>query len=305
MRAIPHHHPGLGIPATAQLQAELMVGRGYPPIERFDYPYYPWGPQLLWEPGFEFQATHQGSVNNPDRPFDSVQLSELVGSAPTIPADRRAGGPRVAVLDTGVRGAGADMVDFINCAKQAVSTRPADDPHGHGSAVAQVIKAVQGGAEIHPIRVLNEDNIGQSYEVLAGLMYALWSGQYHLINASLTTKKLGACATSLGRSIDHTVRYCSAMVNLPMLVAAAGNDGSGTLSGYPARVPEAVVALALDNTGGRAAYNSTPPPGAVTAEAYGGSDTSPLGSLTHSTGSSISLWGTSFAAAVISGAYLP
>ncbi|WP_406393690.1 S8/S53 family peptidase [Streptomyces sp. NBC_00882] len=303
--AVAHHRVGLGIPGTAQLQAELTIGRDYPPTRlQRDYPFYPWGLQLLWEPGFEFQATHQGSVNR-SRPFEPVQLDELVRSAPIIPTDRRAAGPRVAVLDTGVRGAGRDMVDFINCAGQAVITRPADDPHGHGTAVAEVIKAVQGSAVIHPIRVLNENNIGQSYEVLAGLMYVLWSGQYDLINASLTTKKMGACATSLGRSIDYTVRYCSMMVNLPVLVAAAGNGGSTTLSGYPARVPEAVVALALDDTGGRAAYNSTPPPGAATEEAYGGSDTSPLGSLVHSTGSSTSLWGTSFAAAVISGAYLP
>ncbi|MEV5107968.1 S8/S53 family peptidase [Streptomyces massasporeus] len=294
--AVAYHHSGLGIPATAQLQAELMIAPG----GRLPFPYYPYpeGFQLLWEPGYQFHSANQGDGSIPDNPFDAAELDRLVQSAPTVPTGRQASGHRVAVLDTGVRGASHDMLDFIKCDNAGIRRTPAADPHGHGTAVATVIKSVQGNAEIHPVRVLNEKNKGQSYEVLAGLMYALWSGQYDLINASLTTDLSGPCATSVGRSVDYILRYCSAMANLPVLVAAAGNFGSkGALCGYPARLPQAVVALAQDHTGQRAPYNCTPLNGAITEEAYGGSETRPLG---HP-----SLWGTSFAAGAISGAYLP
>ncbi|MFF3400358.1 S8/S53 family peptidase [Streptomyces sp. NPDC002659] len=301
--AVAYHPSGFGIPGTAQLQAELMLSEG--PLPYYDRPPYAYlGPnQLLWEPGYQFQSTHQGDANIPDHPFDAAELDQLVRSAPTVPTGSRARGHRVAVLDTGVRAADHDMLDFIKCDNAGIRRTPAADPHGHGTAVATVIKAVQGNADIHPIRVLNEKNNGASYEVLAGLMYALWSGQYDLINASLTTNVSGPCATSVGRSIDYILRYCSAMADLPVLVAAAGNFGSGTLCGYPARLPQAVVALARDHTGERATYNSTPLEGAVTEEAYGGSKTRPLGHLPHP--ATTSLWGTSFAAGAVSGAYLP
>ncbi|WP_267880651.1 MULTISPECIES: S8/S53 family peptidase [unclassified Streptomyces] len=277
----------------------------FPPFERFP----PFGPpyltHLLWEPGFQLQAT-QGGSGIPD-PFDAGKLSDLVNSKPNIPSTKRAAGHRVAVLDTGVRGVVTDMVDFLDCDQHGVRVAAADDPHGHGTAVAKVIEAVEGSAIIHPLRVLNKDKVGQSYEVLAGLMHALWSGQYDLINASLSTQLSESCDTSMGRSIDYTVRYCTRAVDTPVLVAAAGN-GNGASSGYPARVPESVVALALDTQGALAPYNSTPPQGATTESAYGGSDSDSLGDLnpmTGLTGPAASLWGTSFAAAVVSGAHLP
>ncbi|MEH0661013.1 S8/S53 family peptidase [Streptomyces stelliscabiei] len=293
--AVAHHHSGLGIPGTAQLQAELMIGPQGRLPRPYDYPYP--GLQLLWEPGYQFRSTHQGDANIPDDPFDVDELDQLVESAPTVSTGSRARGHRVAVLDTGVRGAAHDMLDFIKCDDEGIRKTSAVDPHGHGTAVATVIKAVQGNADIHPIRVLDEAKEGQSYEVLAGLMYALWSGKYDLINASLTTDVSGPCATSMGRSIDYILGYCSELVDLPVLVAAAGNDGGSTLCGYPACLPQAVVAIARDHTGARAEYNCKPPWWSVTKEAYGGSESRPLG---HP-----SLWGTSFAAGAISGAYLP
>ncbi|WP_181810980.1 S8/S53 family peptidase [Streptomyces ipomoeae] len=287
--AVAYHHSGLGIAAAAQLQAEAMVEPE-------------WGSQLLWEPGYEFQSTHHADVGIPDHPFDESELALLVQSTPAVPAANRARGHRVAVLDTGLRDAHGDMLDFVRCDYAGIKTTPTADPHGHGTAVATVIKAVCGAADIHPIRVLNDKNRGKSYEVLAGLIYALWSGAYDLINASLTTDAAGPCATSLGRSIDFILRYCSEKSSLPVLVAAAGNFGRTAMCGYPARLPQAVVALAQDHTGQRAEYNSTPPDWAFTQEAYGGSKARPLGHFNHP---AASLWGTSFAAAAVSGAYLP
>ncbi|UKZ03740.1 S8 family serine peptidase (plasmid) [Streptomyces viridifaciens] len=149
-------------------------------------------------------------------------------------------------------------------------------------------------------------------ELPAGLMYAMWCGHYDLINASLTTAVSHACDATYGRSIDYLATYCrrnsGVMVpEVPVLVAAAGN-GSGNPSGYPARMRGAIVALATDLHSQAQPYNSTPPAQAITQYAYGGSATDPLGNLnplTRVTGAGASLWGTSLAAPVVSGAYLP
>ncbi|MFE5489033.1 S8 family serine peptidase [Streptomyces virginiae] len=298
--AVAHHPPGFGMRATAQLQAELMQGpRGRSAF--WDARPYHEEPHLLWEPGYRFRSAQQEVAGIPDDAFDPDVLDALVQSAPAVPRGPTANGHRVAVLDTGVRGAAHDMIDFINCHDVGITTTPAADPHGHGTAVASVITAVRSSADIHPLRVLREDNQGESYEVLAGLVYTLWSGAYDLVNASLTTDVSGQCATSLGRSVDYLLSYCSAEVAPPVLVAAAGNWGPAHASGYPACLPDAVVALATDDTGARASYNCTPPPGAIEEEAYGGSDAQPLGTLPDGT----RLFGTSFAAAAVSGAYLP
>ncbi|MBZ9641576.1 S8/S53 family peptidase [Streptomyces sp. PSKA30] len=328
--AVSHHQEGAGIQVTAALQAELMTGhydRGIGPL-----------PQLMWEPGFLFTGAARGvhplpgRGDNPrqgddrwnealrdfrhsalkrSRGFDPRKLSQLVRSVPIIPADQQATGGRVAVLDTGMLDVNGDMIDFINCHKNRPGSVKSDDWHGHGTAVAHVIKAVRGNATIHPIRVLNDKKVGHSYEVLPALIWALFSGLYDLINASLSSLVSGACDSSMGKSIDYLMEYCRAnSKTFPILVAAAGN-GAGVKSGYPARLRDVIVALALDHNNQPAAYNSVPPQGSITKWAYGGDESDPLGDLTYlhipngPTGPEAKLWGTSFATAAVSGAHLP
>nr|BFD95442.1 hypothetical protein KitaXyl93_68020 [Kitasatospora sp. Xyl93] len=303
--AVARHRPGVGVQATARLQAEMMIS----PWWRYPMPPYPaeTGLPLLWEPGFQFRAAHGGG-GIPD-PFDPAKLLALRESAPTIADHRKAAGRTVAVLDTGIRGVGGTMLDFLDCDVHGPQLVAADDPHGHGTAVAKIIETIRGNAVINPVRVLDHRAEAKSYEVLAALMYTLFCGEYDLVNASLTTPVFGSSETALGRTIDFTLLACHAngVSPVPVLVAAAGNT-RGKASGYPARVSEAVVVLAKDEQGRPARYNSTPPEQAITEWAYGGSTTDSLGdlnSLTGLTGAGAQLWGTSFAAAVVSGAYLP
>lgn len=201
--------------------------------------------------------------------LEPEKLRQLIESVPDIPADSKAAGLRVAVLDTGLLDETASMVDFVGCDKEDPQTTAADDRHGHGTAVAHVIQAVNGNAEIHPLRVLNENCEGHSYEVLAGMIWAVFSGKYDLINGSLSSPVSGACDSAFGRSIDYLLAYGRNMWGrVPVLVAAAGNV-EGEPSGYPARLHGAVVALALDKNAQHASYNSTPPPGSLNVAAYG------------------------------------
>ncbi|MFD4657079.1 S8 family serine peptidase [Kitasatospora sp. NPDC058444] len=299
--AVVRHAPGIGSVAAHQLQTELMLTRRPRlPLNIDDDRLDQLAPQLLWEPGFSVRPAH-GGVPVPDDPFDPEELQRLRDSAPRDLVGPPALGPRVAVLDTGVRDADSPMIDFIECDDLGIRTVPPADARGHGSSVATVIRTVRDTARIHPLRVLRDTGPGVSYEVLAGLIYALWSGEYDLVNASLTTQARTRCISTLGLSIDYVVRYAARRRGpLPVLVAAAGNEQHAT-SGYPARVPDAIVALASDDSGNPATYNSDPPAGARTEIAYGASESHPLGRLPDGT----PLYGTSFATAVVSGAYLP
>ncbi|MGQ4386581.1 S8 family peptidase [Streptomyces sp. SAS_270] len=324
--AVVHHEERMGIHITAALQAELTAGNPQRDILL---------PQLMWEPGYLFTTAGSGSqLPGEDTPppephgwrdaldswrrrvgrridvFDPEKLRQLIESIPDIPPERRAKGSRVAVLDTGMLDENAAMVDFLGCDQKDPATTTADDGHGHGTAVAHAIKAVNEGADIHPIRVLNEKCKGHSYEVLAGMIWAVFSGKYDLINASLSSPVSGSCDSALGRSIDYLLAYGRHMWGrVPVLVAAAGNVKNEP-SGYPARLHGAVVALALDKNAQQAGYNSTPPPGSFSVTAYGGGASDPLGDLSRlqikngPTGADAKIWGTSFAAAAVSGAYL-
>lgn len=294
--AVVRHPQRMGIQVASRLQAEVMVGHRERQVQPL--------PELLWEPGFRFQAA--GVNRTAGNPFNPTELAHLVTSAPLLASHQKALGTRVAVLDTGLRGQG-QMLDFLDSARLGVRTISADDEHGHGTAVAAVIEKVSGTrAIIHPLRVLNKNCDGHSYEVFAGLTYALWSGAFHLINASLSAPVSGYCETTLGVSMEYLLRYCRANAgrSMPMLIAAAGNDPSKN-SDYPATLDGAIVALADDAQGSLAQYNSKAPQGAIIMRAYGASDTQPLGNLQSLTGINSKLWGTSFAAAAITGAHVP
>ncbi len=300
--------PGLGAWLTARLQIETMI---LPPLSGEDFPLAGGMPALLWEPAYQAHAAQGGPHVDP---FTTGKLDDLIASGATfslggyIMMPPVVGGHRVALLDTGDMYANRQMIDFLDGDFRDPATAAAADPHGHGTAVSMVITAMNPNAIIHPLRVLNHKGTGSSHEILAGLTYAMWSGQYDLINASLTTDVSNPCDSTYGRSIDYLARYCHANgVETPMLVAAAGNS-NGAPSGYPARMRDAIVALATDQDNNLQPYNSLPAAPTVIARAYGGSATDPLGDLgplTGLTGPGASLWGTSLAAAVVSGACLP
>jgi hypothetical protein len=91
---------------------------------------------------------------------------------------------------------------------------------------------------------------------------------------------------------------------LPTLVAAAGNTITGQSFGYPAQLPGAVVVQAWDWAGQPAGYNVTVPSTANTIYASGGEAGRPFGRITLPGGTTQDIFGTSFAAAVVTAGLL-
>ena len=61
------------------------------------------------------------------------------------------------------------MVDFTAIYnRQALTSSLTADEHGHGTAMAQIILAVNSYADISPVCVLNAKNQAECCEVLAG-----------------------------------------------------------------------------------------------------------------------------------------
>lgn len=295
--AVVHHAPGVGIPFTRQLQVELVVGS----------PHLTALPELICEPGFTLSGTHGGDGIQNGTPQVELDPAALTRITNTLPHPETRYRSRVALLDTGVDPGQAQvntpMIDFVDADMHGVQKAAPADPHGHGTAMAKIIQAINPGADISPIRVLNAANRGQCFEVLIGLQYALYSEQFDCVTACLAAPATVDCASSLGRSIEWMLGYWRKQthIQLPIIIAAGGNGGPRSHSQYLAQMPNVVVAMALDEHGQLASYNSQPPPHSTPEHVFGGTVESPVGTI----GQAEKLWGTSVAAAALTAAHLP
>ena len=213
-------------------------------------------------------------------------------------------GTSIAVVDTGGDSiTSRQMVDFVG--GDPLSATPSD-AHGHGTAVAALIRALRPMASISPIRVGNNQGMVESKDLLLALTYVLWPGTFDVVNVSLTTQLAGHCATGLGRTLTYVLELCrrQGRAGRTSIVAAAGNKTSGQTLGYPALLPGVEVAVGLDWSGRPASYNvdTSRFQGRVQA-AFGGTQAEPFGTM-NVAGASRPIWGTSFSAAVVSASHL-
>jgi len=155
--------------------------------------------------------------------------------------------------------------------------------------------------------VLNASGRADSFNLFLALTYCLWPGTFDVVNASLTNEGLGPCATTLGRSLTFVLRQCQqyGKGSATTLVAAAGNKTSAQRLGYPAQLPTAVIATGLDWSGNDAGYNvSTATASGTVQPAFGGTQSDPFGQFVDPNGQQHPMFGTSFAAAVVTASYL-
>ncbi len=178
----------------------------------------------------------------------------------------------VAVVDTGVWWTHPDIqgnmwtnpldgthgYDFVDG-----DTNPMDvDPSGtyHGTGVAGVIGAitdngqyVAGTAQVSvmAVRALGPNGQGSSFNVSQAIRFAA-DNRAKIINLSLGTNQTFGGPTDIQLAINY------AWSKGALIVAAAGNSGTGTLD-YPASLSNVVSVAAIDQSGTKASFSNYGP----------------------------------------------
>lgn len=202
-------------------------------------------------------------------------------------------GVKVAVIDTGISphqdliiAGGKSFVDY---------TTSYDDDNGHGTHVAGIIgardngfgiKGVSAEAELYAIKSINQDGSSYLSNIIAGIDWAI-ANKMDIINLSFGTQVDSFTFQSI---VDKAYKHGI------LLVAAAGNDGTGLgdTVDYPARYPSVISVGATDQQNGHASFSSTGP--SVEVVAPGVSILS-----THMNSTYIRMNGTSMASPFVAG----
>ncbi|WP_128896036.1 S8 family peptidase [Longirhabdus pacifica] len=163
---------------------------------------------------------------------------------------------KVAVIDTGVDLNHSDLQGKLLEGKNVLNEnqQPSDEV-GHGTHVAGIISSLVNNEEgiagmswynkIMPVKVLDDSGMGSSYDVAAGIIWAVDNGA-RVINMSL-----GNYAQS--EFLADAVQY--AYEKNVVLVAATGND-STEQPGYPAAYPQVLAVSATNEQKNRAVFSN-------------------------------------------------
>ena len=168
---------------------------------------------------------------------------------------------QVAVIDTGIDGMHPDLnvskTLGIDCSTPFAIGDAKSDGYGHGTHVAGIIGAkdngmgvvgVAPGAELIPVKVLNDDGYGSTASVICGIDYvAQHTDVIDVANMSLGG--LGEKTECGGRDPMHNA-VCVATEETPFVVAA-GNSVSDASGFSPANYDEVVTVSALADYDGQ------------------------------------------------------
>lgn len=158
---------------------------------------------------------------------------------------------KIAVLDTGIDNTHPNLANFVNMslAKSFVGGDTMDRQK-HGTHVSGTIASygsvsgVMQNASLIPVKVLGDDGRGSTYGIQQGVLYAA------SIKADVINMSLGGGNYSKGM-----YDACTTAVNAGVVVvAAAGNNGSGTVS-YPAAYSNVIAVGAVNSSRQRADFS--------------------------------------------------
>jgi len=194
-----------------------------------------------------------------DADIDAPEGWDLAGLA----AFPNSGGVKVGIVDTGIDQSHPDLVGkAVGCATSynsgvAIINGVCADDNGHGSHVSGTISAnTNNGQGVAGVAFNSPIVMCKALATAAGT--GLTSDIANCIN---WTAKQGVkvISMSLGGGDNQTlktaVQNAYASGTGVLLVAAAGNDGDGTLN-YPAAYPEVVSVAATDNRDQRASFSN-------------------------------------------------
>ncbi len=123
-----------------------------------------------------------------------------------------------------------------------------DEGWGHGTHVAGIVRLVAPGAEILPIRVIDSDGVGNLFNILEGLEYALDSGA-DVINLSLSIPEPSPLLQEwILKAKRHNV----------LVVTSAGNNNSDTLD-FPANEMTVISVASVDSENVKSSFSNYAP----------------------------------------------
>lgn len=289
---------GQELAAVAALQAEPAVAYAEP-----DYLAYAAG--ALIAPAQQAAPPLSAQGVQPNDPFWSAQWSLRRMQWPLAWAlNQGVASVAVAVIDSGIDLSHPEFAGRVQPGFDYVEwdTVP-QDQYGHGTHVAGVIAAagnnglgVAGSAwnvQIVPLRVLDRNGAGTASNIAQAIVAAS-NRRVQVINLSLALSGPSA-------AVQNAITAASS--NDVLVVAATGNDSRPgqppAAVSYPAAYPQVVAVAATTRWEERASYSNAGPQ--VTVAAPGGEASDPVYSTSLNGGYAM-LYGTSIAAAHVSGA---
>ncbi len=172
----------------------------------------------------------------------------------------------IAILDTGADLAHDDLKDklrsdidwdFVN------DDDDAQDDYGHGTHVtgiaaaatnnAQGVVGVGWGAEVLPLKVLNNKGSGSIADIIAAIYYATDHGA-HIINMSLSTSAEFDLQCSQLPALVEALEY--AYYHDVLTVVSAGNDSNDAGRVIPANCPYVLTVAATDANDAIASFSN-------------------------------------------------
>ena len=181
----------------------------------------------------------------------------------------------IAVLDTGVNGDHPALLghvlpgyDFVDDDDDASDTANGidddvdglvDEGAGHGTMVAGIAHLAAPGAKILPVRVVNDEGTGLTFDVVKGILFAIEQ------NADILNLSLGlhTPCEALSRGMD--LASDAGMI----IVAAAGNTSAENPPFFPASLPGVHGVAALDSSDVKADFSSFHPSVSVSGPGVG------------------------------------
>ena len=180
------------------------------------------------------------------------------------------------------------------------------DAKGHGTSVGSLIRLAAPGAGVQSFRVLqNDESLVQSGLLLQALTEALHPAHGSHVVCIPQRALISADARGHQATLERILhQHAGSPYPTPVVVCAAGNEGRRQSMRFPATVRGVLVARGLTWSGEIAKYNCSPPPGPAPhmVDAFGGVEGDPIGTRARPQQPEKGLYGSSYAAALVTGA---